>query len=171
MTNERSLTLAALNSSIQMEIDGRNYYLEMHKACRQEEGRKLFQTLAAEEDIHRQNFEKIFRIITAQKKWPEEKPEIPESRRSTLFSEAAKNADVTESELEAIRKAMEMENKTRDFYLERAEKATFQAEKQFYTILAREERTHHNLLQDYYEFMQDAAQYYSVKEKHSLDGG
>jgi len=54
--------------------------------------------------------------------------------------------------------------------LDRAEKAVFAVEKQYYARLAQEERIHHNLLQDYFEYMQNPAQYFTVKEKHSLDG-
>jgi len=171
LANEQVLTVSALESAIQLEIDGKEFYLRMSGGSGNAMGKKLFESLAAEEDIHRQKFEKIFKAIAAQKSWPEVKIERHIGALKTIFANASENAQFTGSELEAVQTAMKMENKTRDFYLTRSEKAVFPAEKKFYEALAKEERIHHTLLQDYYEYMQNPAQYFTIKEKHSLDGG
>jgi rubrerythrin len=171
LANEQDRTVAALKSAIQLEIDGKEFYLKMSSGSGNAMGKKLFQSLSAEEDQHRQKFEKIFKAISDQKSWPDVKIESHIGGFKTIFSEAAENAQFTGTELESVQKAMEMENKTRDFYLGRSEKAVFPAEKKYYESLAKEERIHHTLLQDYYEYMQNPAQYFTIKEKHSLDGG
>ncbi len=66
---------------------------------------------------------------------------------------------------------MTMENKTRDFYLEQATKASFEAEKKYYEALAEQESAHHASLLDYYEYLTDPAGWFTIKERHSLDGG
>jgi rubrerythrin len=171
LANEQELTLTALKSAIQMEIDGKEYYLKMSGTSGEVTGRKLFQSLSVEEDLHRQKFEKIYQEIANQKSWPDIKVEQHASGLKTVFAEASQKAQFVLSEIEAVQTAMEMENKTREFYLDRSEKAEYPAEKKYYASLAKEERIHHNLLQDYFEYMQNPAQYFTIKEKHSLDGG
>ncbi len=75
------------------------------------------------------------------------------------------------AEIDAVQKAMDMENKTYDFYKSRGAKATYDAEKQFYQALAGQEEEHHKVLLDYFEFLKDPAAYFVQKEHHSLDGG
>jgi rubrerythrin len=171
LANEQSRTIAALESAIQLEVEGKTFYQKMSSECGNPMGQKLFATLAAEEDMHRQKFEQIFKVIAAQKSWPDIKIERHAGALKTVFAEASGKTQFTGSELEAVQTAMKMENKTRDFYLTRSDKAEFPAEKKYYDNLAKEERIHHTVLQDYYEYMQNPAQYFSVKEKHSLDGG
>ena len=64
---------------------------------------------------------------------------------------------------------MGMENKTRDYYKAQAGKATFKAEKDYYEILAKEETVHHKALFDYAEYLKNPADYFTMKERHSLD--
>ena len=63
MVTEQDKTLEALQIAIQMEIDGKEYYLKASQESSNELGKKLLQSLAAEEDIHRQKFEEIFNAI------------------------------------------------------------------------------------------------------------
>ena len=171
MVTEQKKTLEAIMTAIQMEIDGKEFYTKTSLASGNELGRRLFQSLSSEEDLHRQKFEKIYKAIQAKKDWPVVEL-IPHGQDlKTLFGAAGRQVKAAGSELEAIQTAMKMENKTRDFYLEHAGKASFEAEKQFYTILVGEESTHHALLLDYYEYLQNPAQYFTMKERHSLDGG
>jgi rubrerythrin len=53
MVTEQNKTLEALQIAIQMEIDGKEYYLKASQESSNELGKKLLQALAAEEDTHR----------------------------------------------------------------------------------------------------------------------
>ena len=75
------------------------------------------------------------------------------------------------SELAAVKTAMDMENKTYDFYNSRAKNATHDAEKSFYEALMAQEREHHLVLLDYYEYLKDPAAWFVKSEHPSLDGG
>ena len=61
MTDEQERALKALKQAIQMEIDGKEYYLKASQKASNELGNRLLQSLAAEEDIHRKAFEDIFK--------------------------------------------------------------------------------------------------------------
>lgn len=170
--SEQMQTVEAVRTAIQMEIDGKEFYLKAAQASQNALGKSLFQQLAKEEDLHRLKFEEIYKAIQANRSWPEvDIPPHGGKELETLFASAEKNVISTATELEAVQTAMNMENKTRDFYRDRAGKASFPAEKNYYQTLEREEAVHHMSLYDYYEYMKDPAGWFTMKEKHSLDGG
>ncbi len=53
MADEQGKTLEGLQTAIRMETDGKAFYLKVSRESGNETGRKLLESLAAEEDIHR----------------------------------------------------------------------------------------------------------------------
>jgi rubrerythrin len=176
MTKEQEMTLSGLKTAIQMEIDGKDFYVKSSQASTNELGRKLLKQLSKEEDIHRKDFEKIYKHISANKGWPEIK--IGRDRiegLKTVFSEAVnamgKETRPATTELTAIETAMDIENKTYDFYKMRSGMAAYSGEKELYEEIAAQEKEHHRILLDYFEFLKDPASYFVQKEHLSVDGG
>ena len=176
MITEQEKTLEVLQMAIQMEIDGKEYYLKTSQESGNELGTQLLNSLAFEEDMHRQKFEEIYDSIRNKKAWPatDFQPDGGKGLR-TVFARATEKLgskiEVAETELEAVEKAMEMENKTYDFYKGRIEKASYGTEKEFYEALTAQEKQHHMVLLDYYEYLKDPAAWFVQKEHPSLDGG
>jgi len=176
MVNKQDKTLRALQIAIQMEIDGKEYYLKASQKSSNELGKKLLESLATEEDYHRKKFEEIYNALSGKKAWPTTDFQPDGGRRlRTIFArttdEMDSNIKSLATELEAIQTAMDMENKTHDFYKSQGENATYDAERDFYEILATEEREHHLILLDYYDYLKDPAGWFVKKEHPSLDGG
>jgi rubrerythrin len=176
MGKEQDKTIEVLEFAIQMEIDGKEYYKKASTESTSKVGKDLFEWLAGEEDKHRRRFEQIFNEIKNKKGWPEQEIHRPEQHNiKTLFSEALQKTGrivkAEASELELIDKAVEMENKTHDFYKNVGEGARYEAEKSYYKALAAEERGHYLLLIDYREYLVDPAGWFTKEEHHSLDGG
>ena len=176
MVTEQEKTLEALKIAVQMEIDGKEFYQKVAQGTGNQLGRELFQSLAAEEDVHRQKFEEIFDAIRSKKAWPETdfQPDLGRRLR-TIFARATEeggsNVKAPATELDAVKTAMDMENKSHDLYVSRSQTATYDAEKDFYQTLAAEEKEHHLILLDYYEYLIDPAAWFVKKEHPSLDGG
>ena len=174
--SEQGKTLQALQIAIQMEIDGKVYYLKASQQSSNELGKKLLEKLAAEEDIHRQTFVHIYNAVRKEKGWPKTDFQ-PDGGRSlrTIFAQAAAQGgakgEVAAGELNAVKEAMDMENETYDFYRQRETEATYDAEREFYQALSAQEKEHHLILLDYYEYLKDPAAWFVEKEHHSLDGG
>ncbi len=173
---EQAGTLEALQYAIQMEIDGKKHYQKAGQKSCARAGKELFEWLAGEEDWHRQKFEQIYKTLQQNKAWPEVIIQSGrESIAETLFTRPIKVAECKNAahraELKAITKAMEMENKTHDFYKQQSESATYQAQKGFYKALAAEERKHFLALVDYREYLVDTEGWLRKTEHHSLDGG
>ncbi len=176
MTDEQNKTLEGLQTAIRMETDGKAFYLKASRESGDETGRKLLESLAAEEDIHRRKFEEIYRAVRSEKGWPEieaspgrgEKPE-------TIFARATEALDTEKralaTELEVVQTAMTMENRSFDFYKAQSKRATYDTQRAFYDALAAQERGHHQVLQDYYEYLADPVSWFVGKEHPSLDGG
>jgi rubrerythrin len=176
MATEQDRTLGALQTAIQMEIDGKEFYLKASQESNNELGKKLLQSLAAEEDLHRQTFEEIYNTISAKKDWPKTdfQPDGGQSLRTVFaraIEEPAHAIKTVPTELDAVQTAMAMENKTYDFYRSQGQMATYDAERDFYEALAAQEGEHHRILLDYYEFLKDPAAWFVQKEHPSLDGG
>ena len=176
MNKEQDKTIEALQFAIQMEIDGKEYYMKAGAESKNKVGKDLFEWLAGEEDKHRQRFEQIYDELKVLKKWPG-MPVKPGEDKSikTLFSDALQRTGHTfqaePSELELIEKAIDMEDKTYIFYKSTGDSASYEAEKNFYEALAAEERGHYLLLTDYREYIIDPAGWFVKSEHHSLDGG
>jgi rubrerythrin len=176
MVKEQDVTLAALKTAIQMEIDGKEFYTQCSQACNNELGKKLLKQLSAEEDNHRKVFDGIYKNIGSHKGWPESKISRERSRvLKTVFAEAIKNmgkdTKAVTDELTAIETAMDMENKTYDFYKKRSGLASYSGEKEFYEDIAAQEKEHHHILLDYFEFLKNPAAWFVEKEHTSVDGG
>ncbi len=176
MNEEQSQTLEAIKFAIQMEIDGKEYYKKASRQSGNKVGKEFFEWLANEEDKHRRIFSGIYDALKKQKAWPEVSIKPPKGAiLDTIFSKemgaAASMVKATGIELESINKAMEMENKTREFYESRNQKADFDTEKKLYSALAAEEEGHYLALVDYREYLIDPAGYFLKTEHHSLDGG
>ncbi len=176
MVTEQDKILAALQIAIQMEVDGKEYYLKASQESSSELGKKLLASLAAEEDIHRQKFEEIYDAIRNKKTWPKTDFQPDGGKRlRTIFARATEemgsNIKTLATELDVIQTAMDMENRGYDFYRSQGGNATHTAERDFYETLAAEEREHHLILLDYYEYLKDPAGWFVTKEHPSLNGG
>ena len=176
MESEQNKTVATLQIAIQMEIDGKEFYLKASQESSNELGRKLLQSLATEEDYHRRKFEEIYNAIESKKEWPKTDFQPDGGQRlRTIFARATEekgsNTKSLPTELDAVQKAMDMENKTHDFYESQGENAAYDAERDFYKTLAAEEKEHYLILLDYYEYLKDPAGWFVGKEHPSLDGG
>ena len=174
MATEQGKVLDGLQLAIQTEIDGKEYYQKVGRSSDNQLGRQLFQSLAAEEDVHRQKFEEIYKAISSKKAWlgTDFQPDGGKGLR-TIFIRAAEamgsNVKAPPTELEAVKTAIDMEVKSYELYKSRSQTATYDAERDFYELVAAEEREHHLILLDYQEYLNDPAGWFVTKEHPSLD--
>ena len=176
MENEQAKTIEALQFAIQMEIDGKEFYQKASRECDNKIAKGLYDWLATEEDGHRKRFEEIYKAIKNKKAWPEINIQPKKAKKLSILLSKATEAvcpiiEAPSAELEVAAKAMDMENKTHDFYQSQGEKAKYDTEKKFFKALAAEERGHYLALVDYREYLVDPAGWFHKAEHHSLDGG
>jgi rubrerythrin len=175
MENEQARTIEVLQLAVRMEVDGKDFYQKASRKSNSKLAKELFQQLANEEDIHRKKFEAIYEALKRGQHWPDVAPPSEKGKKlKSLFAEATKalgsKVKVAESELEAIKIAMDMESKSYNLYHSRSEESGLPVEKRFYEALAGEERGHHLALVDSYEYLSDPTGWFTKKEHWSLDG-
>jgi rubrerythrin len=175
MDDAQQTTLESLQTAIQMEIDGREYYQQASQKAENEAGRKLLAQLAKEEDIHRQVFQRIYDSISRKNEWPETPPVADGGQAlRTIFgraiNESQTGSKTAETELDAVRTAIDMENRTLDYYRQQSRDAVYPAAREFYLALAGQEAEHARLLLDYFEYLTNPAAYFVNTEHPSLDG-
>jgi rubrerythrin len=172
---EAQKMVGILQDAIRMEVEGKEFYQQASQKSRNKLAKELFQRLAIEEDEHRAKFEEIFQALRTGQDWPDvEPPSWAGKQLKSIFLEATKELGsdirVAESELEAIKTGIDMENKTYDLYHSRSELSTLPREKRFYQALAAEERGHYLALVDSREYLTDPAGWFTKKEHWALDG-
>ncbi len=172
---EISKTLEILEEALQLEVDGRQFYLDSAERGRTNLAGNLFRTLADEELEHQKAIRTIYEKIKAGQPWPAEvRTAGPGEKIETLFSEALQNpeerTEPASTELDAVRIALDMEDKSFRLYRDRGKQATDPAEIRFYSSLAKEEKQHYMSLIDTEEYLTDPEGWFAKKQHISLDG-
>ncbi len=171
---ELNRTLEALQFAIQMEIDGKEYYLKTSQGSRDDVGKKLLAALAAAEDVHRQKFESIFEAIRVKQVWLAIELPPPAKGIRTIFADALgqikSGSKGIATEIGAVDKAIDMESKSYDYYKSQSKRAARGVEMEFYEAVAAEEQVHHLVLLDYKEYLSDPSGWFVKAEYTSLDG-
>ena len=175
MQNGQARTVEVLQLTVQMETDGKEFYQKASRKSSNKLAKELFHQLANEEDIHRKKFEEIYKALKRGRNWPNVEPPFEKGKKiKSLFAEATKalgsKFKVAESEIEAIKTAMDMEIRSYNLYQTRSAESPLPVEKQFYKTLAGEERGHHLALLDSFEYLSDPAAWFTKREHWSLDG-
>ncbi len=161
--------------AMQMEKDGEEYYRELGTKCKNEGLKRIFAMLADEEVRHyqmiRQVREKTILSDTIDSQVMTDVQNIFEEMREGKISfEQGYYVDTTE-ETNAYRKARDIEEKSRKFYLEKAEEETDQQSKLLLRMLAREEDKHYRIMDNIVEFVSkpEPGNWLENAEWHHLD--
>jgi len=173
--NEQARTIEILQLAVRMEEDGKEFYQKASRKSSNKLAKELFHHLADQEDVHRKKFLEIYEALKRGQNWPDVEPPFEKGKKiKSLFAEASKalgtKFKIAESELEAIKAAIDMEIRSYNLYHSRSAESTLPVEKQFYKTLAGEERGHHLALLDSYEYLSDPTGWFTKKEHWSLDG-
>jgi rubrerythrin len=172
---EQNKILEALKIAIDIEKEGKEWYLQAGQDSGNDVGRKIFGSLAGDEDLHRKKFEEIFNDIQHNKGWPLIDSLSDNSQKlHEIFNEACAatgvNVKAAGMEFDAINTAIQKEKTSYDFYKRQSQNATYDTERIFYEAVAAEERQHELILVDYIEYLTDPVDWFTRVEHHSLDG-
>lgn len=172
---EAQKALEILQNAIQMERDGRAFYLNAAENSQTALAKNLFRVLADEEIGHQKAAQEIYNAIKAGKDWPEQTvSETHTVNSESIFSAAMKDphyqSKKTADDLEAVKMALEMEERSFKLYSERSKESVSEAEVSFYQALAHEERLHIVSLGDTEQYLTDPEGWIMEKQHITLDG-
>jgi len=171
MATDQQTILEALNTALQIETDGKEFYTRASQQSSNELGKTLLATLASEEDYHQKVFKGIYESIRNKKGWPvvDFHPDGGSGLRTAFARNITPQVHSSRDELEAVTTARAMETKTYDFYQSQLRLAKDPSERDFYERLAAQEQEHNLVLADYYEYLQNPAGWFVKKEHPTLD--
>jgi rubrerythrin len=163
----------ALKLAIEMEEEGKQFYLQSAGKVKSILAKKIFEELAVQEDYH---------IVMAKKIYSELKAEQPFKRWMTSTHGAEKlekifreslidKAKASEDDLTALRFGLDREEKSITYYEKLAGEADNPFEKRFYLTLSYEERGHYLRIIDAIEYLTDPVGWLYVSERDMVDGG
>ena len=139
--------------AMQMEKDGEDYYRRLAEESDTEGLRKIFVMLADEEVKHYKVIDAMRRQI--RETTLEESPILDNAGNVFQVMKEQKqplHIDAT-AETERYRKARDIEDKSREFYLEKADRAENEHHRRIFLTLAAEEAKHLRLMENIVEFV------------------
>jgi len=152
--------------AMQMEKDGEEYYYELAQKAPNKGLKAILEMLAVEESKHYRALEKM---KTA-------RPELDEttvlSDAKNVFAqirESGESLDFDLGQVELYRKAQDLEQKSVDFYSEKADEVEHEYQKEIFLRLAAEEKKHYALLEHIIEFVSRPNTWLENAEFHHLD--
>ena len=154
MSEKNQAALEMLNRALEMEQKGKAFYDKAVKSCRNELGREIFKSLAADEVVHEERIKAIYKTLQENKGWNDEWTKWEPTHRdmNTFFKDlAAKHRSEMRADtgdIEALEIGIDFELKAVKYYGEHLKRADDPLEKAFLERMIREEKSHHGLLAD-----------------------
>ena len=160
-------TMNIFEYAMQMEKDGEEYYRQLAGKTANK-GLQTILTMLADEEV--KHYKTIEKMKTAK---PEmvETTILPDAKNIFIqIKESSKNFDYDTGQIQLYKKAQDIEEKSRDFYLEKANEVEEEYQKEIFLKLADEEKKHYFLLENIIEFVSrpetwlENAEFYHLEE-------
>ena len=174
MDNEQRLN--ALEVALNNEIRERDFYLKNAARTKNAPGREMFSRIAQDETEHYERLKKLHEEWKVNARWPETVPlTVNETNVRDILINTLKKIDASEpcdaDDLEAIKTAVEFEEKGVIFYKNLAASSSDEREKKFFELLSSIEYEHFLSLRDAEEYFENPSAWF-VKVEHPMwDGG
>jgi len=153
--------------AMQMELDGRHFYLDLAKKTNNT-GIKGILTMMAESEARHYNI-----ILGMQKndkiQYSADTEVLTNVKNIFMKMKEEKDIDVDVSQVEFYKKALEVETDSEKFYLERADEEKDPHRKKIFLTLANEEKSHCVLLENIVNFVSQPDTWLENPEWHHMD--
>ncbi|MBI4681873.1 MAG: ferritin family protein [Nitrospirae bacterium] len=159
----------AIDIARKMETDAIRFYTEAARKTRYPAGRKMFETITADEKRHLEILNKLLQGLDMRIE-----DVHPMKNIKTVFEqmkdEMMQKVKATSDELEAFKIAMQMEKEGIEFYKKIMTEAASEKEKALFKKLLYEEEQHYNIFANTYDFLNDTGNWF-MWEDHSIVEG
>jgi rubrerythrin len=166
--------LRALQDAVQMELEGRQFYLEAAKKVKSAGVRDILEYLAESEKYHIQKFNEIYRDLEKDPAWTEPmaafKPPKHEPYVCVLAMAKEDQASGGKDDLQALRTGIKMEECAIDYYTKLAKETNNPLARRFFMSVAHEERGHYLMLMDMHNYLSLPEDWFYVKQMGHVDG-
>lgn len=166
--------LQALKDAVQMEVEGRQFYLEAAKKAKNPGVRQILEYLAESEKYHIDKFNEIYQSLQKDPAWTESlaafKPPKHEPYVCVLAMARTNQESGGQDDLQALRTGIKMEECSIDYYTKLARETKIPLARRFFMSVAHEERGHYLTLLDMHNYLTLPEDWFYVKEMDSVDG-
>ncbi|MDP6924697.1 MAG: ferritin family protein [Candidatus Scalindua sp.] len=154
--------------AMQMELDGRHFYLDLAKKTNNT-GIKSILDLMAESEAKHYNI--ILDMQRGDKTQYSTDTEVLSKIKNVFeaMKEEKEEIDVDVSQIEFYKKALEVETKSEKFYLDRAEEEKDPHIKEIFLVLAKEEKSHCVLLENLVDLVSQPDTWVENPEWYHID--
>ncbi len=153
--------------AMQMELDGRHFYLDLAKKT-ENAGIKSVLSMMAESEAKHYNV-----ILDMQKndktEYSKDAAVLKEIKNVFMKMKEEKEIDVDVSQVEFYKKALEVETNSEKFYLERADEEKDPHRKELFLTLANEEKGHCILLENLVNLVSQPDSWIENSEWYDID--
>jgi rubrerythrin len=160
----------AIEAAIQLKSKAIEYYKKALSDCRHPAGKRMFEVILKDEELHLESLQKLLNDITEDidKLTPiKNVKNALESIKEDMRVRTACSFD----DVEAFRIAMDVEKECLDFFRKQVTKSNSDYERTLLTKIAREEEEHFKIFANTYEFLNDTGNWYMWEEHSIVEGG
>ncbi|MGD0828635.1 MAG: ferritin family protein [Desulfobaccales bacterium] len=166
--------LQALKEAVQMELDGRQFYLEAARKVQNPGVRQILEYLAESEKYHIEKLNEIYRNLEKDPAWTESMAAFSPPRHEPdicVLAMAQSDQDTrSEDDLQALRTGIQMEDCSIDYYTKLARESKNPLGRRFFMSVAHEERGHYLTLMDMHNYLTMPEDWFYVKQMSNVDG-
>ncbi len=159
----------AVQTAIKMETDAISFYEEAANKTNHPFGREMFRGFVKDEKRHLVMLQCLFKGMKISEEFARPKETI-RTVFSDLKDQMMKRAAAVQSEMEALRIALQMEKEGFHFYEKAAAHAPSEQEKELFERLVLEENDHYAILNETYAFLDHTGQWYMYEERGIIEG-
>ncbi|MEJ2636254.1 MAG: ferritin family protein [Calditrichia bacterium] len=171
--------LEALKIAMQTEEEGQQLFKTASANTKNSFVKSIFDRLAKDELLHMDLIKKFYAQLEHSGSWKELSPQDRDYRSAkqemkTIFSSAlekakAGNLNVSESDVEVYRRAVQFEKDGADLYDRLYNETDDKLAKKFYLFLREMEKEHMNLLDNTLQYLDNPNNWYLLEEGWTLD--
>jgi rubrerythrin len=159
----------AVQTAIKMETDAISFYEEAANKTQHPFGREMFKGFVKDEKRHLVMLLCLFKGMKITEEIVRPKETI-KTVFSSLKTQMMERASAVQSEMDALRIALQMEKEGFHFYETAAANALSRQEKELFERLVLEENDHYTILNNTYTFLENTGQWYMYEEQGIIEG-
>ena len=158
----------AIKTAIQMEKDGYAFYKKAAAQTTNELGRTVFESLAADELVHLDTFQKMFQGKINAIEWENLVKSNTKYGDVSIFPKdikSMKNANPNSDEMDALRMGMDSEKEAIDYYTSVMNTTSDAGIKKILREIIDQEKNHYLILQQEFSHLSSTGLWYSIDSR------
>lgn len=159
--------IEAIKTAIELEKKGNKFFLELASRTKNEFGKKMFTTLAKDEEIHLKVFTKMFEDAMASPEWVELVGEVTGARKVPMFEEETINKQRAVdkiTEVASLELALNQEMNAIDFFKKVVGQTIEEDAKKIFEEILNQEEGHYLMIQGEIDYINKTGYWFDIAD-------